>query len=401
MRKTTDAAWVLAVLIAACGGQGDVTPPPQAPPAPPAAAAAAMPTPEPPPPAPEPPKPSMLDLQKQLSQGTMAAINAHDAKKASETFAPDATLTVYGMGEMKGREAIEADMKKLFEAFPDFKIGVARSFAKDDVLINEWVMNGTQKGEFMGIKPTNKAVGVRGVSVVWVGSDGLVKQEHRYFDGNTLMAQLGQIKMPARAVPAIPSGDPEWHVAKGTPDESKQADVAKGMYAAMDKKSESDFLTPLDEKLTWSDLSAPKDMTGKADAKKFFSMFTKAFSDMKTTVDPVVAADDYVAVETVSSAIHSGPLGPFKATKKPVVLHGVDIMMVKDGKIAQGTSYINGLELPAQEGLLPKPKGEKAKDEKPKAAGEKAGDKTEKAEKAEKKGEAKPKAEAAGEKEKK
>jgi steroid delta-isomerase-like uncharacterized protein len=398
MRKTTDAALVLAVLIAACGGQSDVTPPPQAPP-PPAVTAATAVEPAPPPPAPEPPKLSMLDMQKQLSQNTLAAINAHDAKKASETFATDGTLTVYGMGELKGREAIEGDLKKFFEAFPDFKLGAVRTFVKDDVLVNEWVMNGTHKGEFMGIKPTNKAVGLRGVSVVWVGTDGLVKQEHRYFDGNTLMAQLGQMKMTARPVPALPTGDLEWHIAKGSPEEAKQADVAKGMYAAMDKKSESDFLAPMDDKLSWADLSAPKDMTGKAEAKKFFQMFTKAFSDMKTTVDPIVAADEFVVAETSSSAIHSGSLGPFKATKKPVVLHGVDIMVVKDGKIAQGTSYINGLELPAQEGLLPKPKAEKAKDEKPKAAAEKSGEKS--GEKAEKKAEAKPKAEAAGEKEKK
>jgi steroid delta-isomerase-like uncharacterized protein len=369
MRKTTEAALVLALVIAGCGGQSDVTPPPQAPP-PPAAAAEPVPPPPAPTPPPEPAKPSMLELQKQGAVAMIAALSSHDAKKVADTFTPDGTLTIYGMAEFKGREAIESDMKKVFEAFPDFKIGASRTFIKDDVLVNEWVMNGTQKGEFMGVKATNKPVGVRGISVVWMTPEGLVKQEHRYFDGNTFMAQMGKIKMPARAVPSLPSGDPEWHIAKGSPEEAKSADLAKGMYAAMDKKAEADFLGPLDDKLTWVDLSAPKDMSGKADAKKFFQMFTKAFSDMKTTVEPVIAADDYVVAETESNAIHSGPLGPFKATKKPVVLHGVDVITVKDGKIVQGVSYINGLELPAQEGLLPKPKGEaggeKAKEEKPK-----------------------------------
>ena len=36
----------------------------------------------------------------------------------------------------------------------------------------------------MGIKATNKPVGVRGATVLWFTPDGLVKQEHRYFDGD-------------------------------------------------------------------------------------------------------------------------------------------------------------------------------------------------------------------------
>jgi len=383
MRKTTEAALVLAVLIAGCGGEGEAVPPPQAPPPPVATVAPPPPAPEPPPAPPEPPKPSMLDLQKQAAQNTLAAISAHDAKKFSDSFTADATLTVYGMGEVKGREAIEGDMKKFFDAFPDFKLGVSRLYVKDDVLVNEWVMNGTHKGEFMGIKPTNKPVGVRGVSVIWVSAEGLTKQEHRYFDGNTLLTQLGQGKGQVRPVPALPGSEPEWHVSKGNADEAKHIELAKGMYGSFDKKSETDFLGVLDDKLTWSDQSAPKDMTGKADAKKFFQMFTKAFTDMKTTTDPIIAVDDYVVVETTTSATHSGNLGPFKATKKPVVLHGVDIMMFKDGKVAQGTSYVNALELPAQEGLL-KPKGD---------AAAKSGDKS--------KAEPKPKADAKGDKEKK
>jgi steroid delta-isomerase-like uncharacterized protein len=393
-------------LIAACGGESEVAPPPQAPPPPVATQAPPPPAAEPTPP-PEPPKPSLAELEKQLSQTALAAINGHDAKKFAETFTPEGTLTIYGMGELKGREAIQGDMQKTFDAYPDFKIAVTKSYVKEDLVINEWVMNGTQKGDFMGVKATGKPVGVRGLSVLWISSDGLTKQEHRYFDGSTIMSQLGQMKGPARPIPSLPSGEPETHVAKGGDDEAKQIDLVKAMYAAMDKKSEADFLAPLDDKLAWSDLSAPKDMTGKPEAKKFFQMFTKAFTDMKTTADPIFAADGFVVAETTTSATHSGSLGPFKATKKPVVLHGVDIVTVKDGKILQGVSYVNGLELPAQEGLLPKPKADAAaKSDKSKDEKGKAGDAKEKGasgEKADKsKGETKPKAaETKGDKEKK
>src|SRR5262245_7717445 len=126
MRNTICGAMLVAVLISACGGEGDAVPPPQAPPPPPPVAAAPPAEPAPPPPAPEPPKPALIDLQKQAAAAAGAAINAHDAKKFSELFAQDATLNVYGLGEAKGREAIAAEIQKAFDAFPDFKVGVSK-----------------------------------------------------------------------------------------------------------------------------------------------------------------------------------------------------------------------------------------------------------------------------------
>ena len=282
-------------------------------------------------------------------------MNAHDAKKFSQAYAPDAVSTAYGGAELKGREAIGADMQKLFDAYPDFKIAMSKVFAKGDVVVHEWTMTATHKGEFMGIKASGKPVGVRGATVLWFNQDGLVKQEHRYFDANTVLFQIGASKAPARAAEKAPSGEPEWHFAKGTLDEEKQLTVARNLYGAFEKKSEGDFLGALDEKGTWSDLASPQDMSSK-DGKKFFQTFVKAFPDAKTTLEPFFAADDYVVAEVTIQATHAGPLGPLKATKKPVVLHSVDITTLKDRKIVRGASYSNAFDLLGQEGLLPKPK---------------------------------------------
>jgi steroid delta-isomerase-like uncharacterized protein len=357
MAKTICGAALVAVLVSACGGEGEVIPPPQAPPPPPPVAAA--PPPEPTPPPPEPPKPSLLELEKQATKSSLAALNAHEAAKFAEGFSPDGVSVVYGVGESKGREAIASDIQKYFDAFPDLKIGESNVYAKGEIVVIEWAMNGTHKGEFMGVKPTGKPVGVRGATVAWMTSDGLVKQEHRYFDGSTLMAQLGQIKSPARAIPSVPSSDPTWYVAKGTPEEDKQSDVVKGMYAGFEKKSEADFLGAMADNPTWSDMSMPKDVTGKAEAKKSFQAFAKAFPDGKITLDSIFSVDDFTIAESTMTGTHTGQLGPFKATKKPVSLHGLDIMTVKDGKIQAGTGYSNSVEFLAQTGLLPKPKAAK------------------------------------------
>jgi hypothetical protein len=162
------------------------------------------------------------------------------------------------------------------------------------------------------------------------------------------------------------------------------------MYGAFEKKSDADFLAPMDDKATWSDLSQPKDMTGKAEGKKFFATFSKAFSDIKMVPDPIIAVDDYIVAEGTMTATHSGPLGPLKATKKPVTLHALDVVKLKDGKIVSGTTYSNSMEILAQEGLLPKPKPAKADADKgdKKPAADK-GDKKPAADK-EKKGDTKP-----------
>lgn len=381
MRKTTCTAALVAVwMISGCGGEGDAIPPPQAPP-PPAPMAALPPVVESPPAPPEPPKPSLLELEKQSTQAGMAALNAHEAAKFAETFATDGISITYGAGEFKGREAIASDIQKLFDGIPDFKLAASKIYAKGEIVAIEWVMNGTHKGDFMGIKPTNKAVGLRGATILWVGPDGLVKQEHRYADAGTMMAQIGVSKAPSRPIPAMPSSEPKWYVAKGTPEEEKQADLVKGMYAAFDKKSENDFLGSMTEDSVWSDLTMPKDVTGKAEGKKFYQAFVKAFPDGKLTADALFAVDEFIISESTMNGTHNGPLGPLKATKKPVSLHSIDVMTVRDGKIAQCVSYSSSMELLAQTGLLPKPKAAKtdAKAEGDKATDKKPADKADKA----------------------
>jgi hypothetical protein len=123
MRKMTCGAMLVAVPISACGGEGDAVPPPQASPPPPRVAVA-PPSAEP---APPPPKPALIDLQKQAVAAAGAAMNAHDAKKFSELFAPDATIREYGLGEAKGREAIADGSRRRSTGSPISRSASARS----------------------------------------------------------------------------------------------------------------------------------------------------------------------------------------------------------------------------------------------------------------------------------
>jgi len=303
--------------------------------------------------APLPAEPALIELQKRAVAAADAALNAHDGKRYSELFAPDATVDEYGLGEAKGRKAIAGGIQGAFDGFPDYKIGVSRIFVKNNVLVQEWVITGTNKGDFNGAKPTNKTIGIRGASVLTFTAEGLIKTEHRYFDTGTVASQLGLMKSPARPVGAIPSGEPEWHIATGTPEEDKLVEVAKAINGAFEKKSEADFLGALMENVSWSNVAQPRDMSDKASVKQFFAMFTKAFPDARFSSHALFGVDDVVVSEWSMTATHAGPFGPLKPTNKPVTMHGLDIMVVRDGKVASDSSYSNSFELLGHEGAKP------------------------------------------------
>jgi steroid delta-isomerase-like uncharacterized protein len=314
---------LIAVPISACAGEGVAAAPPRAPAA----------------------KPALIDRQKQAVAAVSAAMNAHDAKTFSELFTLDATVSEYGLGEVKGRDAIVFGLRKAFDAFPDFKIGVSKIFVKNEVVVQEWVMTGTNRGELNGAKPTNNPIGIRGADVLTFTPDGLIKQAHRYFDTGSVLAQIGLTKAPARPVAALPSGEPESQTAQGTPEEDKLVEVAKAINSAFEKKSEADFLGVLSENVSWSNVTQPTDISGKASAKQFFGTFTNAFPDAKFASGALFGVDGVVVSEWSMTATHAGPLGPLQPTSRPVTLHGLDIMVVKNGKLTSGSSYSNSLEL--------------------------------------------------------
>lgn len=376
-------ALLLGCTVAACGGaEGEMKPP--APPAPPAPPVAVNPTPAPAATteAPAAPKPTMAEMQVTAMKGVSEGWNTADGKKVAGFYAENATFIVAGQPEMKGREAIAAHVKMTADAFKT-KLGMTRSFQKGDMMATEWVATGVHTGEYMGIKGTEKPVGIHGVSILWFNADGLIKEQHDYMDGATLMAQMGVSKEKARPVAALPTGAPEMVVAKGTPDEDKNVESVKSMYAAMEKKTEADFLAPQGDAMEYEDYCQPATIKGKAESKKFFAMITKAFPDMKLSPTASMGVGDFAIVEAEFKGTQKGPMGPIPATKKPVDYKSVDIFMFKDGKAQKGWTYANSMEIAMQLGLVKDPSvagakaAPKAADPKaaaPKAAAPKAAD---------------------------
>lgn len=311
---------------------------------------------EPAPPPVEAPKPTLAELQKKTTEGIGQALNAHDAKKVASFYTESAVVRLAGMPDLTGREAIAAMWQKNFDASSSSKSMASRVLMKDDIVVVEWVWAGTQTGEMMGVKATEKPIGAIGADVMWFSPDGLVKEQHTYFDMSTIMSQIGASKQKGRAVPAMPAGVPQVVVSTNGAEEKKNVDTVKTMWGAFEKKNDADFLNGAADDIAWDDVTMPEPMKGKAAGKKFFGEITKAFPDLKAAPTNAWGIGDFVVAEGTMSGTHKGAFMGIPATKKAINLHGLDIAQFnKEGKLVKGTSYGNGLEMAMQLGLVPPP----------------------------------------------
>ena len=356
----------LTVGMLACGGSDAAAPPPQ-PPAPPPPAPTASADTTPPPtataaaaPA---PAPSLMDKEVATLKAFHDAMLAHDADALGKTYTDDAVFKFAGAPDMT-KDVFLAHQKEHFASFPDSKSAARRIFFKNDVVAVEWTMTGTNSGPGpMGAKSTGKAVGINGLSVLWFTPEGLIKEQHEYVDVPTMMGQLGMGPkgMKTRAPATLPDGKPEIHVAKGSPDEDKNAASAAAVQKMFETHDSKSFADTSADNITWDDLSSPAPMNGKKEMVKYFDMVTKAIPDLKMNCQ-TWAVEDFIIEECAMSGTNKGPMGApgpkLAATNKPVNFHGVDVIQMKDGKAVSGVSYGNGMEMAMQLGLM-KPPAEK------------------------------------------
>ncbi|MBX3232802.1 MAG: ester cyclase [Labilithrix sp.] len=352
MRRIGFAFALIAALtpaVYACGGEEPppAAPPPPAPPPPPPPATT-------PPPEPPPPPKSMAEMQKEAIADALKGLNGQDPKKFAAVYADNGVISVAGLNEVNGRAAVEQNMTEWFETFKDVKLGFSRVWVKGETLVLEWVINGKHHGELFGVKGTEQQIGHYGLSVVTMNSEGKVASEHRYGELGTVMTQIGGAgaKAKPRPIPAIPAA-PETIMSTSTPDEEKNAEVAKNVLGALEAgKKEADFTGLLADDVEQDGLFHLEMSKGKDGAKKFHKSFTTAFPDAKFEVQKTIAVADYAIVESVLKGTHKGALGTIQPTKRPIALHLVDIFKIKDGKVAKAWTYQNSLEMQQQLGLF-------------------------------------------------
>ena len=78
----------------------------------------------------------------------------------------------------------------VYVAFPDLNHLIEDTVADEEKVAVRFILEGTQKGEFMGIAPTGKRVHVEGIAILQI-EDGKVAELRGVFDQAGMLAQLG------------------------------------------------------------------------------------------------------------------------------------------------------------------------------------------------------------------
>jgi predicted ester cyclase len=99
------------------------------------------------------------------------------------------------------RDGLKQMMTSLHQAFPDLHVTLDDTISEGDKVVMRTTTHGTQKGEFMGIAPTNKEMTMTGIDIVRF-QGGKAVEHWGNEDDLGMMQQLG-------AIPAAPAAAQE------------------------------------------------------------------------------------------------------------------------------------------------------------------------------------------------
>lgn len=135
----------------------------------------------------------MIDVEK-IFNDYITAWNSHDAEKIAEFFTEDGIHEDVAIGSLfRGKSELKAGLNPLFAACPDFKLELKILIRAGDWIAQEWVMTGTQTGDFtgLGISATGKKFSIRGASITRL-CNGKIARNTDYWNLESMRQQLGQ-----------------------------------------------------------------------------------------------------------------------------------------------------------------------------------------------------------------
>lgn len=86
--------------------------------------------------------------------------------------------------------------------------------------------------------------------------------------------------------------------------------------------------------------------------KKAFKAYFTAFPDMHIKVNFIMVEGDLVTTQITTSGTNTGPIYGHKPTNKKIVINGVDIVRIKNGKVEEHWGYAEEGKLLTQLGLI-------------------------------------------------
>jgi steroid delta-isomerase-like uncharacterized protein len=118
---------------------------------------------------------------------------AQDVTALANLYASDCKVTSPMFGPMQGRAAVAESFKRLFKAFPDWKLKTEQLIIDNDRAAIVFSTDATHSADFMGLPATGRKAKVSGVLVQKLDDD-LIEEELRLYDFTALLVQVGVLR---------------------------------------------------------------------------------------------------------------------------------------------------------------------------------------------------------------
>ena len=92
-----------------------------------------------------------------------------------------------------GIDGMKEHIKATKQTYPDYRMKIIKQFCDGDYVISEFIMEGTHKGEWIGIKPTGKRLVFTGVDIDKV-IDGLIVEHGGAVNTFETLFEAGMIR---------------------------------------------------------------------------------------------------------------------------------------------------------------------------------------------------------------
>jgi steroid delta-isomerase-like uncharacterized protein len=132
---------------------------------------------------------SPIEANKQLVRKFFAAVEDGDFEAFDEIVAED--YNDHLPGQTPGRETLKTYFQSLRTAFPDVRLPISQMIAEGDRVAVLNAVQGTHRGEFLGIAPTGHRVDAPAFQLYRI-ADGRLAEHWEVADFATLSRQLGQ-----------------------------------------------------------------------------------------------------------------------------------------------------------------------------------------------------------------
>jgi steroid delta-isomerase-like uncharacterized protein len=94
-----------------------------------------------------------------------------------------------------GIQNIKNHIETSRKAFPDLNFTIDDTIAERNEVVVHWTARGTQKGQFLGMPPTDRKVTIDGTSIYRV-EGSKIAEAHANWNLATMMTQLGVFEVP-------------------------------------------------------------------------------------------------------------------------------------------------------------------------------------------------------------